>query len=70
MATDETCEPCEGQALISQAKTASLAEKLTVRQQDAEQKLADIKRAREILKNNPELEELLTILSRTGRNLL
>lgn len=63
-------ESCEGSAMVTQARTVSLAEKLTGHQKDAEQKLADIKRAKEILKNNPELEELLTILGRTGRNLL
>lgn len=56
--------------MISQARTIGLVEKLIERQRDAEQKLADLKRAGEILKNNPELEELLTILGRSGRNLL
>lgn len=67
---DETCEPCEGQAMITQARTVSLAEKLTERQKDIERRLADVKRAKEILAKNPELEELLTILDRTGRSLL
>lgn len=67
---DETCESTGGQAMISQARTIGLVEKLIERQRDAEQKLADLKRAGEILKNNPELEELLTILGRSGRNLL
>lgn len=66
---DESCEPCEGQAMISQVKTVSLTEKLTARQQDIERNLADVKRAQEILKKNPDLEELLTILDRTGRKL-
>lgn len=68
---DETCEPYEGgQAMITQARSVSMAEKLTERQKDIEQKLADVKRAKEILKSNPDLEELLTILGRTGRHLL
>jgi len=67
---DENCEPCEGQAMITQARTVSLAEKLTERQKDIEQKLSDVKRAKEILAKNPDLEELLTILDRTGRHLL
>ena len=57
---DESCEP---------SRSVTLAEKLTVRQKDIEQKLADVKRVREILKSDPELEELLTILNRLGRNL-
>ena len=68
---DETCEPCEGgQAMITQARSVSLVEKLTEREKDIERKLVDVKRAKEILKNNPDLEELLTILDRTGRHLL
>ena len=69
--TEETCEPCEGgQAMISQTRSVSLAEKLTERQKDIEQKLADVKRLRELLARNPDLEELLTILDRTGRHLI
>lgn len=39
----------------------SLADKLSACEKDLERKLADVKRAKEILKNNPEFEELLTI---------
>lgn len=68
---DETCKHSEGgQAMISQARTVSLAEKLSANQTDIERNLADVKRAKEILANNPELEELLTILGRSGRHLL
>ena len=67
---DECCEPSSGGALISQTKTVSLTEKLTARQEDIERRLVDVKRAKEILANNPDLEELLTILDRTGRNIL
>ena len=70
---DEACEPCEpcsgGQAMLSQTKTVSLTEKLMARQEDIERHLADVKRARELLTKNPELEELLTLLDRTGRKL-
>lgn len=66
---DETCEPSAGQAMISQVKTVSLAQKLTGRQEDLERCLADVRRAKEILEKNPELEELLTLLDRTGRKL-
>jgi len=61
---------CEGQAMITQARTVSLSEKLSERQKDIEGKLADVKRAREILAKNPDLEELLTIIDRSGRHLL
>lgn len=66
----ETCEPPEDQAKITRVIRVSLAEKLTARQKDIEQRLADVRKAKEILQKNPEIEELLTILDRTGRNLL
>lgn len=65
---DEQCESAGGQ-IINQARTVSLAEKLEARQKDIESNLADVKRAREILNENPQLEELLTILDRSGRKL-
>lgn len=64
----EDCERESG-AMISQARTVSLSEKLSERQKETAQRLDDINRAREILKKNPDLEELLTVLSRVGRNL-
>ena len=63
-------EKCEGEAMITQARTVSLSEKLSERQKDIEGKLADVKRAKEILSKNPEIEELLTILGRVGSHLL
>jgi len=63
-------EKCEGEAMITQARTVSLSEKLSERQKDIEGKLADVKRVKEILSKNPEIEELLTILGRVGRHLL
>lgn len=70
---DEMCkepESCEGQVMITQARSVNMVEKLTARQKDIERKLADVKRAKELLAKNPDIEELLTILDRTGRNIL
>lgn len=66
---EEQCKPQTGQAMITQVKTVTLAEKLTERQKDIEQKLTDVKRAKEILKSNPYIEELLTIFDRSGRHI-
>ena len=67
----EMCDTeCAGQAMITQARTVSLVEKLSEREKDAEQKLMDIRRAKILLKKNPDVEELLTILGRSGRNLI
>ena len=66
----DNSETCAGEGMITQARTVSLAEKLSEQQKDIEQKLADVKRVKEILSKNPEIEELLTILGRVGRHLL
>jgi len=42
----------------------TLKERLTLSVEQAERKLADVKRAKEIFDNNPELEELLNIMQR------
>ena len=66
----DNSEKCAGEGMITQVRTVSLAEKLSEQQKDIEQKLADVKRVKEILSKNPEIEELLTILGRVGRHLL
>jgi hypothetical protein len=54
-------------ANMTQAKMASvptLKDRLALAVQQAEKKLADAKRAKEIFAKNPELEELLNIMQR------
>ena len=66
----DECSPetaCEGQ--VVRAKTVGLAQRLSQQEKDCEERLADLKRAKEILANNKDLEELLTIFERTGRRL-
>jgi len=45
----------------------SLRQELTQKRQQAEQRVADIKRAQELLNKHPELGELLTIINRLKR---
>ena len=50
---------------VSVGKQMTLKLRLEMAVQEAEKKLADAKRAREILNKNPDLEELLNIMNRT-----
>ena len=62
-------EECEGQvATIQQPQT--LMVKFTKEEENLKSRLEDIKRAKEILKNNPDTEELLNIIMRSERRLL
>ena len=51
-----------GYASEKMVRMPTLKERLDMAVQQAEEKLASVKRAREIFTNNPELEELLNIM--------
>lgn len=72
---DEQCNvSCEssgaGQQMAKIHQPQTLLSGLAQEEENLTKKLADIRRAQELLKRNPEVEELLNIMGRSGRRLL
>ena len=65
---NECCEPAqEGLAQTrSQPTPVTVMERLSSREDNLQEQLKEVRRAKEILEKNPEMEELLSILGRTG----
>ena len=63
-------EGCEGQAMAAIHQPQTLMMKFNQEEENLKKRLEDIQRAKEILKNNPDTEELLNIMMRSGRRLL
>lgn len=62
---EEKYAECAGNGtMIRPEKTLSLMTKLSEQEKDVEKKLADIKRIKQLLEKNPDIEEILTIIGR------
>ncbi len=55
-----------GLAEIGSTRPTDLSSKFKADRENLEQKLADIRRAEELLDGNPELKELFDVISRIG----
>jgi len=65
---NETAE-CAGEMMKAQ-NWPTLAEKLSAKSLALQEQLSDIKRLEELLQKNPDIQEILTRLGRSARNLL
>ena len=61
----QECEQMQTQK-GSMVRPVTVMERLSSREDNLQEQLKEVRRAKEILEKNPEMEELLSILGRTG----